>query len=193
MRICSVILNSVLAVDMIVMTILLFLKDGKWDFETGVRRQKYFTALSNEFCAITCVFMIFFPDFYPVRILKFTGVIAVMVTFVTVLVFLGPTLGYRRVMEGRDFVLHVVNPVLAAISFGVFEREKIAFPHCLFGMVPVILYGIVYIYFVMLAPKEKRGEDFYGFNKGNKWYLSMTLMVLGTLILCVGFWAITLI
>ena len=48
------------------------------------------------------------------------------------------------------------------------------------------LYAVLYACKVLLAPPEKAWEDFYGFNRGGKWYLSVCLMLLGTLLICLG-------
>ena len=58
------------------------------------------------------------------------------------------------------------------------------------GVVPVLLYGAVYLYKVVYAPEERRWEDFYGFNKGGKWLISLSAMIVGTLVVCVVFWVV---
>ena len=37
---------------------------------------------------------------------------------------------------------------------------------------------------------RKKWEDFYGFNKGGKWYVSLLLMLELNLSICVGLWAL---
>ena len=193
MNIISVILNSIVVLDMLVMSVLIFYRDKKWSLANGKKALKYFTFLSNEFFALAALLMILLPNSYAVWIVKFVGTVAITITFLTVLVFLGPVLGYKRVLEGRDFVLHIVNPVLAIVSFCFFERRNMPFPYCLFGLLPVLLYGAWYFYKVMLAPEGKKMDDFYGFNKNNKWILSVILMSLGTFAVCAAYWGIMLI
>ena len=67
------------------------------------------------------------------------------------------------------------------------------FYYCLFGLLPVLLYGAWYFYKVMIAPEGKKMDDFYGFNKNNKWILSVILMSLGTFAVCAAYWGIMLI
>ncbi len=172
------------------MSIMLFYRDHKWSAANAKKALKYFTFLSNLFCAATAFLFLFFPNLYPVWILKYAGTVAITVTLLTVLFFLGPVLGYKRVLTGRDFVMHLVNPVLAIVSFCVFERRHMPFVHCLYGLLPVVLYGLLYGYKVMFAKEGKGWEDFYGFNKNNKWYLSLILMMFGTFSVCALFWLI---
>ena len=191
-RTVSIIINAIIFLDMVVLTVLFFRKDGKWAWANGKRPLKYFTFESNVLCAIASLLMIFLPEIYPVWIIKFVATVAVTVTMVTVLVFLGPAIGYRRVFSKHDFWMHLVNPILALVSFCIFERGTMPFVHCLFGIIPVVLYAIMYGYKVMLAKEEKRWEDFYGFNKGGKWYISVILLPLGAFLISVGLWAIQL-
>ena len=53
------------------------------------------------------------------------------------------------------------------------------------GMLPVILYGTLYLNRVVTV---KRWEDFYGFNKNGKWQISFSAMVAGSFLLCVILW-----
>ena len=58
------------------------------------------------------------------------------------------------------------------------------------GLLPVALYGALYLYRVILAPADRRWEDFYGFNRGGKWPLSMGAMLLGSFLVCLGLMAL---
>ncbi len=54
----------------------------------------------------------------------------------------------------------------------------------LLGLIPVILYGLLYLYKILYAPVEKRWEDFYGFNTGGKRPVTFAVMVAGTVVIC---------
>lgn len=190
MRIISVVLNSIIFLDMLILTVMMFYRDGKWSVENGTNALKYYTFLSNVFCALTALGMVIFPNFLPAWILKYTGTVAVTITFLTVLFFLGPVLGYKRVLTGRDFVMHLVNPILALVSLCVFERNEMPFYVTVFGLLQMILYGLLYGYKVMFAKGKKGWDDFYGFNKGGRWYISAVIMLLGTFAICVILWFI---
>ena len=64
------------------------------------------------------------------------------------------------------------------------------FGQALWGMLPVILYGILYIYKSQFAAPEKRWDDFYGFNRGGKWPVSLACMLTGTFLICMGLMAL---
>ena len=55
----------------------------------------------------------------------------------------------------------------------------------LLGMLPVILYGLLYAWKVLLCPEDRRWDDFYGYTKGGHWLLSACAMLLGTFLVCV--------
>ena len=118
-------------------------------------------------------------------ILRMVGGVALLF-FVLVMVFLGPTMGYRDQLKGFAFYLHVSGPLIAAISFCFLERwYPLSFALSLTGMLPVVLYGALYLNRVVTA---KQWEDFYGFNKNGKWQISFSAMVAGSFLLCVILW-----
>ena len=61
------------------------------------------------------------------------------------------------------------------------------FPQSLWGLLPLILYGPLYIYRVLYAPEGKRWDDFYGFNKQGRWPLAFAMMLAGSLCICMLF------
>ncbi len=153
---------------------------------------RFFTVQSNLLCTLASVIVAAcrLSDAVPeaVLVLKFIGTVAVAVTLLTVMVFLGPTLGYRILLTGPDLFLHLVCPALALVSYFAWDKPSGPWPAALLGMLPVVLYGMLYIYKVVLAPEDRRWEDFYGFNRGGKWPLSLAVMLLGTLILSIALW-----
>ena len=64
------------------------------------------------------------------------------------------------------------------------------FTQSLTGLLPVFLYGLLYIRKIIYAPAEKRWEDFYGFNKGGKMAVSSIVMLAGTFLVCMALMAI---
>lgn len=186
----SILLNSILVVLVAGACIAGYRKDGtKWAI------LRYFTVLSNLFCAAASLTMVIFslagevPE--AVRILKYTGTCAVTVTFLTVMLFLLPvTRDYVTLLSGSNFFLHLISPVLAAVSWIFFESSGLEFYVVIFGTLPVVLYGGVYLYKVLLAPPEKRWEDFYGFNRGGKWPISIAAMICAAFGISVLLWAV---
>ena len=60
------------------------------------------------------------------------------------------------------------------------------FGTALLGMLPVVLYGTLYLYKIKYAPQEKRWDDFYGFNHKNRWKVSYVAMMIGGFAVCMG-------
>lgn len=147
---------------------------------------RYFTVQSNAFCAAASLLLVCFPQAGWAWTLKFIGTAAVTVTMLTVLCFLGPLYGYRNLFRGADLWMHLVNPLLALVSFCGFERRGLGFPLLLTGVLPVLIYGAFYFYKIRFAPAEKRWEDFYGFNRGGRWYVSIPAMLTAALLICLG-------
>ncbi len=151
---------------------------------------RYFTVLSNLLCAVSAVLICLAPDALWAWTLKFVGTAAVTVTMLTVLFFLGPAYGYKALLSGSDLIMHLVTPLLALASFLVFERRQESLLLAFLGLLPVALYGVLYGYKILAAPPEKAWEDFYGFNKGGRWGLSVLAMAAATLLISFGLLAL---
>ena len=154
---------------------------------------RYFTVLSNLFCALTALVLLIaelcgaMPPWAAT--LKYVGTAAVTVTFLTVFLYLLPV---SRSMDGLlrgapEFIMHVVTPVLAILSFVFFENDGLSAWIIPLGLLPVLLYGWLYFNRVVVA---KTWSDMYGFNKTGKWQLSFGLMALGALVVAILLWAI---
>ena len=164
-------------------------KDGRWDWKNGGKALCFFTVLSNLFSGLAALLVALtlrgdrLP--YAVWMLKYVATASVTVTLLTVLLFLGPTMGYKNLFQGRDLYLHLFGPLLAVITFCFLERVyPLRFPAALWGASPVLLYGLFYLYKVVLSPEGKRWEDFYGYNKNGKWPVSFAAMMLGGVLVC---------
>ncbi len=163
---------------------------------------RYFTVLSNLLCAASAAAVVIariagaaaqgWPDAAAgtlpawVSILKYVGTCAVTVTLLTVFLFLAPSLGsFKDLLQAQDFLLHFLCPVLAIVSYVFFDQIKMSFGFVLLGTLPVLLYGIYYLYRVVYAPQEKRWEDFYTFNRGGKWPIAFAAMVIAAFVISV--------
>lgn len=161
-----------------------FLVDGRWDRQAGLRALRFFTVLSNLFCAVAALLVaLTLPKIpYGIWIIKYIATCAVTVTCITVLVFLGPALGYKTLLSGRDFYLHLAGPLLALLTFCFLERQHtLTFKASVLGVLPVLLYGLVYFRKVVV---KKEWEDFYGYNKNGRWPVSMAAMFVGGFVVC---------
>ncbi len=153
---------------------------------------RFFTVLSNLFCALTAMILLLCELFGAMppwaTAFKYMGTVAVTVTFLTVLVFLWPSLGtVHGLWDGPELVMHLLTPLLAILSFLCFERRGLSAWIIPLGILPVLLYGILYFHRVMVA---KTWRDMYGFNKNGRWKLSFALMLLGTAVIAVLLWAL---
>lgn len=114
---------------------------------------KYYTVLSNVFCALSCLCSVLFCIFRKEAVLpswlyifRLMGSSVVTVTLLVVLVFLGPRLGYALMFEGVNLWLHLIAPVLAITGQLLLKSGKrLPFRASLWGIVPTAVYGGVYI------------------------------------------------
>ena len=167
-----------------------FRKDGKWSPGYARGAFRYFTVQSNALCALSALAVLLFPAGRGSWMLKYVGTAAVTVTLLTVFLFLGPTMGYRNLLKGGDLFMHLLTPLAAIVSFGFLERRGMRFPQTLAGMLPVVLYGLWYLYKTVYAPEDRRWEDFYGFNRGGKWPVAFAAMMAGALAVCLALTAL---
>ena len=186
-------LNILIALITLIIVVSFFRKEGQWVPERGKFALRFFTTLSNILCAAACLLTALainaggIPEW--IWMLKYIGTAAVTVTMLTVLFFLAPTFGkgaLKVLLSGTDLFMHLITPLLALVSFCVFEKRGMTFCQSLWGMLPVVLYGPVYLYKILFALPEKRWDDFYGFNKQGKWPIAFAGMVLGTFLICMG-------
>lgn len=155
---------------------------------TGMEFLRFFTNLSNIFVSVASLIMIIFnirnmrtgSDVFPkwAMLLKFTATVSISVTFITVVVFLGPMFmamgqSYWVMFAGNCFFLHFTTPVIAIISILFFEKCKtFEKKYAFLGLLPTVLYSIVYVVMVVFIGKDNGGwPDFYGFTFGGKMYL----------------------
>lgn len=155
---------------------------------------RYFTVDSNILLSVSALFALIFNmrsiksgrEEMPLwaSTCKLIGTTAATVTLLTVLLFLGPTMGYSQMFDGVGLYLHLLNPVLAILSICFFNGGfKIPTKLACLGVIPTAVYAAVYAVCVLLV---KVWEDFYGFNAGGRWYLAIPIMLIATLLICLG-------
>ena len=192
------ILNVFIALLTLLLVLGFFRKDGKWEPERGKFALRFFTTQSNILVAaasLLTALALSSEGTIPrwIWTLKYIGTAAVTVTMLTVFLFLAPSIGkdwVKYLLTGSDIFMHLLTPLLALFTFCVFERQGMTFLQSLWGMLPVLLYGPLYLYKILFAPPEKRWEDFYGFNKQGKWPVAFAAMVAGTFAICMGIMAL---
>ena len=164
-----------------------FIRGGEGNMTVmGALCFRYFTVDSNLLMAAVSV-----PVLYcallgkklspALRALRYLSACAVTLTMMTVLVFLGPLMGYRAMFAGPNLYMHLTTPLLAVL-LQVFtdNRAPMAKKSVLFSLIPTALYGAVYILQVMIFSVW---PDFYSFASGGFWYVSLIAMLLGTLLI----------
>lgn len=115
-----------------------------------------------------------------------TATSAVMLTFLTVILFLAP----MRVISGKSyfdmllesmFFLHFFNPILAAVTFVfLLDGAKINLKSRLLAVLPIVIYAVPYITCVVFL---KTWPDFYGVTFGGRYYLTPLVFVIFCLVL----------
>ena len=156
---------------------------------------RYFTVLSNLLCALTSLIAAVSHASGKISglasVLKYIGTSAVTVTLLTVVLFLGPAIGsIKELLKGRDLFLHLICPVIAILTYILWDRTDMRFSIVFSGTVPVLLYGVLYLYKVIYAPKDRRWDDFYMFNRNGKWPISFAAMYAGSFIVSLILWII---
>ena len=187
----DLILNAAIFVITLCIFILFFYNKGRWDYAKGSHAMRFFTAQSNVLCAVSAFLMCLIPENEIAWTMKYIGTAGVTVTMMTVFLFMGPAVGsLKKMLEGAELFMHLITPVLAIVSFVLLERRGMSFLQSLWGMLPVSLYGPWYLYKVKFAPEEKRWEDFYRFNQGDKWPVSFSALGTAAFLICMGFLAL---
>lgn len=165
---------------------------------TGIQPLRYFTIDSNILLAIAAILCL--PSafaslknpgkLFPTAILRFKHIAtaAVMLTFLVSICWLLPTKGAETVIGGRVALLHVANPLLALVSFCVFERG-IAFSGkaSLFGLIPLAVYGVFYVVMVCVIGEANGGwPDLYGF--ASTMIVASAVLIVLQAGICLGLW-----
>ena len=108
-------------------------------------------------------------------LLKYAGVVGLMLTFFTVICLLIPIYGIAMEWGGTGLHMHVLAPVLSFVSFVFLEEHtRLSVSDAIIGILPVIIYGGVYFSQVIIFGNW---IDFYAFNSGGRWYLIMPLII----------------
>ena len=185
----SLMLNGFVVLFVLLSTVFFFLQGGQGNMrEGGKKALVYFTVDSNLLCALACL-VICVADLLALRqgggflprwldLIKFTGSAAVGVTFFTTLCYLLPVthFDFKLLYAGWNLFLHALCPLAAMASWAFTERSvSLPFAWTLLALIPTTLYGAVYLCQVVI---RKRWKDFYSFNAGGLWYLSVFIMLL---------------
>ena len=188
-RLIAIIVMNLVVVIVTILCVLSFFTEGKQGNmdAVGAVAFRYFTVDSNILAAISSAVIILYAFRelvsskvapYGIRIFRLSSVTSTTLTFLTVMLFLGPFVyGYPLLFEGASLYMHLVTPLIVMFSFirpesvGAVRIKKL---HMLFGTVPMFLYGMVYITMVVITEKW---PDFYAFNRGGYFWLTAIIMI----------------
>ena len=157
---------------------------------TGLYSLKFFTVLSNLLLgAASLVYAVYLVRYLRsglivpkwAHLLKFAGTVAVTVTLMTVLLFLGPTMGYAAMFAGVNLWLHGILPVLGIVEFVFLDTQRgLSFKESLFGVVPVVIYGIFYYGNILVNGVGVRPNtnDWYGFSLLGEQFIPVVLAIM---------------
>lgn len=196
----SLIMNAVIiAIEVVVITFAFTVPNYTGQIQ-GWAAFRFFTIDSNALCGLAAIFVVIYDasilkgkrDALPkyVSIFKFVTTVMITITFMTVICWLAPVQGFGRMYGGISSCTHMIAPLVTMISFFCFEYEKSErnlFLESLWGMIPVCIYGVIYLIMVIAIGQDNGGwEDFYSFNKGGFWYLALIIMLAASYIFSLG-------
>ena len=172
-RIISLLLNLLIAILVLLAWLYMSLtvdRHGRFSAE-GLWNLRYFTVISNVMQGIASLLTV--PRLLRKKPLsqalvrfRFMATVSVSLTFFTVLLFLGPVFGFDGMYDGANFWLHLIVPVLAMVDFCAVDRnEKVQFKDTLFAILPILLYGFLYVGNIVVngIGKGTDTNDWYGF------------------------------
>ena len=177
----SLILNCLTATITAFIIVLLFFIDDPV-INNGWESFLFFTTDANILTAVASVIIAVYDirilrgkaDALPkyAELLKFVGVVSLMLTFATVIFFLVPLYGVSYELGGTNCHMHLVAPMMSLLSFLFCEKRfKITLKESLLGLLPTAVYASVYYVMVIAIGAENGGwVDFYAFNQGGLWF-----------------------
>ncbi|MBQ9263428.1 MAG: hypothetical protein IJ189_04370 [Clostridia bacterium] len=116
---------------------------------TGLGSLKYFTVLSNLLeGAASLLWGLCACREKHARLaarVKYIAAVSVGLTFVTVLVFLGPFFGYGGMYTGSNFWFHLILPLAAMAEFMLLNDAPMTHRDNRLAVAPMLLYGIGYL------------------------------------------------
>lgn len=196
----SLIMNSILIVLEMIVIICAFTVPNFSGETQGFKAFRFFTIDSNTLCGIAAIFLVIYDTFILkgkrsslpkyVSVFKFVVTVMITITFLTVICWLAPVQGFGRMYGGISCVTHLIAPLLTMSSFFFFEYKKSEtslFLESLFALIPVLIYGAVYLVMVVAIGQDNGGwEDFYNFNTGGFWYLALIIMLVASYAFSLG-------
>lgn len=168
---------------------------------------KYFTVDSNVLAGLAALIFIVFQVLVArgkitaipkaIYALKLAGTAGVTLTMLVTVCFLIPQFGehWYILFMNNNLFFHLIIPLLCIISFCFFEpMGTYKLSASLFGLIPMILYGIAYTINIaahLNGPAPLKDYDWYNFLDGkiSNAIISVPVMILVTWLISLGLWA----
>ena len=185
----ALILNCIVVVATAAIVVSYFFRSRNPLVKSGFDSFQFFTTDSNVLAALSSLVMIPFEIQilrgkreklpHAAVVLKYIGMTAVMLTFLTVMVLLMPTYGAVFTLLGTALYMHLAGPLIALVTFLFLETDsKIRFPETFLAVIPSAVYGAVYLTEVVIIGEQNGGwMDFYTFNRGGYWYITSVVII----------------
>ena len=143
----------------------------------GLRNLKYFTVDSNLLAGLAhlaaLVLSLTGASARRPRAAKaaesflYISTVAVLLTFSVVVLFFGPTVGYRFLFRGTNLYYHLIIPVAACLFYCVFHRGRfIPMRETAAALIPALVYAVFYTVPILIRGAHFPVTDWYGFAKG---------------------------
>lgn len=191
----AITLNCAIVIVTTAVVLSFFMGNKDAFIRSGLQSFRFFTTDSNLLSMLGAMVIIPFevrvlrgraqklPRFAVV--IKYVTTASVTLTFLTVMLFLGPVFGYSVFLGDTGIFTHLLSPLFAIYSFTLLETNcEISFKNVLWALVPTLIYGGVYMTQVFIIGKKNGGwEDFYFFNFGGHWYISAVVMFTASILI----------
>ncbi len=180
----------------------------------GLNSLRFYTVISNLLLAILAIPLVI-NEFISLKKnelkisayasgLKFLGVAGTTITILTVACFISPMEvknggSYLTTFQGPNLIYHFISPLLALVSFCVFEsNQKLKFRKTPYGLISILAYASFYILNIKFHYTTNGIDgvyDWYGFlgKDGNRsiWLVAI-IVILASYLVCILLWALKL-
>lgn len=139
--------DSIIIIFVIIGLILSFTSGEGTLISKGIDNFKYYTVLSNVLCGVVALIrLICKKTSEKIRLLKYTAAGVVTVTFLTILLFLGPLYGYSNMYKNANLWFHLIIPIVALIDIYVTDAgPRFKIKTLFLTTIPTVIYGTVYL------------------------------------------------
>lgn len=190
-HILALVLDVATVIMVVVASIMMFNYGGNALAVKGIYSLRYFTVQSNMLLGAILVIALPFDvslllgkrneSPLPIRVLNLVGTIGTTITMLTVLFFLGPTMGYAFMFSEANLLFHLLIPIAGLIRVIFFEGEgdspkwQVSF----FGLIHLFGYGLFYLFNVAIHNGYGQTDyDWYGFGTNGLGIAILTFVIM---------------